>query len=143
MVSEISLFLRALRLVRLAQQVSAEPVDLVARRMLEQPWLPRNLSPPSAARAAGRASRWWSRLTTGLDSCLTRTLVTAVLLADRPGVVLHVGFRPSEGSGAPHDGHAWLTLEGRDLPEASTTAEPGEPYTELRTIPLARDGGEG
>lgn len=143
MVTELSLFLRALRLARLAQQVSAEPVDLVAQRMLEQPRLPCHLPPGSAARAAGRASRWWSRLTTGLDSCLTRTLVTGVLLSDRPGVVLHVGFRPSEGRGAPHDGHAWLTLEGRELPEASTTAEPGEPYTEVRAIRLARDGGEG
>lgn len=141
--TELGLFLQALRLARLAQWVSAQPVDLVARRMLGLPLLPCRLSLPSAALAAGRASRWWSRLTTGLDSCLIRTLVTGVLLADRPGVVLHVGFRPSGGTGAPHDGHAWLTVDGRELPQGSTAPEPGEPFTEVRAIQLERAGEEG
>ena len=138
----IGLFLKALQLARLAQRVGAEPVDQVAQRMMNRPRLPRNLPPRSAALAAGRASRWWSRLTAGMDSCLTRTLVTGVLLSDRPGVVLHVGFRPAVGTGAPHDGHAWLTVEGRDLPQASMAPPPGEPFTEVRAIPLARDKGE-
>ncbi len=135
---EIVLFLRALRLVRLAQQVSTRPVDQVARRMTELSWLPRNLSPRAAGVAADRAGRWWSRLTTGRNSCLIRTLVTGAMLADRPGVVLHVGFRPSTGNGVLHDGHAWLTVDGRDMPEGSSATGPGEPYTESLAIPLAR-----
>jgi len=134
----LGLFFQALRLTKLAQQVRQRPVDQVARRMTALARLPGNVSGEAAVLAARRAASWWSRLAGGLDSCLVRCLVVGTLLSDRPGIVLHLGFRAATGAGSPHDGHAWLTREGRDLPWAVTDAEPGEPFTGVRVIPLSR-----
>ncbi len=134
----LGLFFQALRLAKLAQQVRHRPVDQVARRMTALAWLPGNVSGEAAVLAAIRAAGWWSRLTAGLDSCLVRCLAVGALLSDRPGIVLHLGFRATTETGSPHDGHAWLTMEGRDLPWAVVTVEPGEPFTEVRAIPMSR-----
>jgi hypothetical protein len=137
--SEITQFIQALRLARLAQQVNRRPVEQLAVKMTRLRGLSGAISPDEAILAARRACRWRSRLAGGLDSCLTRSLVAGALLAHRPGLQLHFGFRPSaEGTATIHDGHAWLTLDGELLADDPPPEGGLESFTELKTISLTR-----
>lgn len=93
------------------------------------------VAPERVARAAARASRLAARMLGGLDSCLTRSLVTGAALASRGRVELHVGFRPSTDERTV-DGHAWVTLEGRVVGERQL---PDKVYE--RTVVIAFDEG--
>lgn len=62
----------------------------------------------------------------GLDSCLTRCLVTASVACRRGSKsVLHIGFRPNLDPDALPLGHAWVTMDGENVTDtdgASDTA---------------------
>jgi len=107
-VREIALFLQALRLSVKAQRVRRQPLGSVVDALARTRFLPRGVGTGEAARAAIRACSRVQRWARGLDSCLTRSLVAGALLADRPDVALHVGFREARTSPL-HEGHAWVT----------------------------------
>jgi hypothetical protein len=60
----------------------------------------------------------------GLDSCLTRCLVTASV-AHRHGSksVLHIGFRLNPDPDALPLGHAWVTMDGENVTDAAGAAD--------------------
>ncbi len=133
---EIALFLHALRLAAKVQGVRTRPLDEVVRDLVRTRRLPRASGADEASRAAGRACARVRRWAGGLDTCLTRSLVAGALLADQAGVVLHGGFRGAV-AGAPADGHAWVTLDGRDVTPANDGAHAG-PFLEALQLPLSR-----
>ncbi|HVN76622.1 MAG TPA: lasso peptide biosynthesis B2 protein [Thermoanaerobaculaceae bacterium] len=137
-VREIALFLHALRLSVKAQRVQRRSLEDVAGALVRTRPLPRGVGADAAARAAGRACSRVKRWAGGLDTCLTRSLVAGALLADRPGVVLHVGFR-GQATGPLHEGHAWVTLDGRNVTDARDGEHAG-PFTEALRVPLRRGG---
>ncbi len=133
---DLCLFFEALALQGLAQRISREPVDAVARA-LGRAWVPlRTSTPGRAAAAARRAGVRGARWAGWLDTCLTRSLVAAALLDGSRRVVLHVGFRPGEDG---TDGHAWLSVDGRRL-ELSTPPGSQLPWEETLTLTI-RNGG--
>ena len=133
---EIRLFLHALRLSLKAQRIRRRPLADVAASLTRTRPLPRGVATDEAVRAAGRAGLRVRRWAGGLDSCLTRSLVAGALVADRPDVVLHVGFR--EARTAPlHEGHAWLTLGDHNVTDAADE-EHTAPFTEALRVPLRR-----
>jgi hypothetical protein len=113
---EAVLTVRALPLARGAQRVAhGVPLPDVMARLCRRP--PKAaLAPPTwAAPAADRACRLLAATGHGRDTCLVRSLVLAALLADRPGVVLHValGRVPGPEPIPSLEGHAWVTIDGR------------------------------
>ncbi len=133
---EVALFLHALRLSVKAQRIRRQAIGDVVARLVGTRLLPHRVSPGEANRAARRACLRVGRWAGGLNSCLTRSLVAGALLADRDDVALHVGFRQAKPA-PPHEGHAWVTLAGRNV----TDGEGGDhepPFAELLTFPLRR-----
>ena len=57
------------------------------------------------------------------------------LLADREGVVLHLGFCLGNTGAGSADGHAWLTLNGDPLLDPETG---GAAYVESLRLPMRR-----
>lgn len=108
----------------------------MASRLLALGSLPRGVDPDAAWVAAARGSRYRSRWRGGLDTCLVRALVAGTMVADRDGVVLHVGFRPDPCGVARVDGHAWVSVDGRTwgLPAAPL----GESYDAALDLRLHR-----
>jgi len=104
-----------------SQQVRHRPVVDVIHDLLGSTWLPRAV----LARFGG------------LDSCLTRALVLGALVSDQDDVVLHLGFRPSTQLRAPIDGHAWLTVQNRNVSD-DTALLCGNPYTIATSIVMRR-----
>jgi hypothetical protein len=139
MIYQLALFAHALRLGYQARRLRLQPVSEVAQRMLAFRGLPRQVPPAEAQRAAARACRRLERWLDGVDSCLTRSLVAGVLLADRAEVVLHVGFRSVRGSpGLSADGHAWLTLGGEAVGEPHPEKAIEAPFSRVFEVPLSR-----
>lgn len=137
---EIVLFLHALRLAMKAQRVRSRALDEVAAEMASAGHLPCGVAVGEAVRAAGRACtrvRRWGR---GLDSCLTRSLVAGTLLADRPEVFVHVGFRPTV-AGTVAEGHAWVSVGG-EVVGVTTPPDHAGPFVESLQLPMHR-GGDG
>ena len=112
--ADLLVFARALDLARRAQEVRRTPIEAVVRELLHHRGRPTKLSVPDLSLATRRATRRWARWGRGLDTCLIRSLVLGALIADRGRVVLTVGFRPGDDANVP-EGHAWLTLDGREL----------------------------
>jgi len=130
------LHLSALRLAVTAQRVRKTRVDALAPLLLAAGYLPSDVEPAAATRAAARASRLLGLLG-GLDSCLVRSLVLASLLSDQPGVVVHFGFRPGD---ADTEGHAWVSLNDDVLGFAEDEHSNPERYTIAHSLPLQRPG---
>jgi hypothetical protein len=130
------LFLDAFRLAGHAQEVARAPLPDVASRLLALGGLPRGADPDAAWVAAARGCRYRCRWRGALDTCLVRALVAGTLVADRDGVVLHVGFRPAPSGVARLDGHAWVSVNDQawGLPAASL----GESYDAALDLRLHR-----
>ncbi len=88
---------------------------------------------------AAKATVWAHRrfaASVGLrDSCVSRSLVVAALVAGHPGATLHLGFRAAGDKGV--EGHAWVcvgdhTIGGMDPGEA------GQAYIQLFQLELQR-----
>ncbi len=137
-VREMALFLQAFRLSLKAQHVQTDALDQVAAEMTSAGFLPRGVDVGEAVRAAGRACSRVGNWFQGLDSCLTRALVAGALLADRPEVFVHVGFR-APASGSFTDGHAWVSVEGEEVGVATPPDHAG-PFVESRRLPMRRAG---
>lgn len=130
----IPLYLAALRLALGAQRVRRQRVDEVIPTLLRAGYLPQGSDSSTAARAASRASRLLG-LFGQLDSCLIRSLVLGSLLSDRPGVLIHFGFRAGDRD---TEGHAWISLNGRVLGFSDDEHSNPERYTIARSLPLQR-----
>jgi len=132
-----------LRTLPIAWQSATVAKPRTIARLLEtltaRAGLPVGQAPARCRCAAARASRLLGGLGR-LDSCIVRSLVVAVLLSDRPGVRLHVGFgshEPGDGGQAEVVGHAWVTLDGELVSEtASSMTAP--PYTEAKVYEVRR-----
>ena len=131
----IFLFINALRLAWVAQAIQSRPLPEVITRLEALRWLPRGVDEAAARRATLRACGRLARWTGGLDTCLIRALVLGTLLADREGVVLHLGFRPGSPGTGMASGHAWLTLNGKPWLDPQTG---GAPYVESLQLPMRR-----
>ena len=112
--SDVLVFARALDLARRAQMVRRAPIEAVVLELMRHRGRSTKLSVADLALATRRATRRWARWGRGLDTCLIRSLVLGALIADRGRVVLTVGFRAGDDATVP-EGHAWLTLDGREL----------------------------
>lgn len=134
----VVLFLHALRLSWKAQHIRSNPIHVVARGLLETRFLPTKAGTVEAELATGRAGKFVARFAKGLNSCLTRSLVAGAILAYRDGIVLHVGFRPGNGVGAAHEGHAWLTLQGEYVNDPLDGQAQNGPFVESLRLPLRR-----
>lgn len=140
---EVVLFVHALRLSAAAQGVKSGPLPAAAARLAGMGHLPRGVGPEDAWRAAVRGGTRLARWRGALDSCLTRALVVAALLADREEVAIHVGFRSGQkaildAGSALHEGHAWVSVAGAAVtPEEGGDAHHG-PYMEVLRIPVRR-----
>jgi hypothetical protein len=140
---ELALFVHALRLSAAAQEVKTGPLPAAAARLAGMGRLPRGVAPEDAWRAAVRAGTRLARWRGALDSCLTRALVVAALVADRDEVAIHVGFRRGQSAildagTALHEGHAWVSVDGVAVtPESGGDAHRG-PYMEVLRIPVRR-----
>jgi hypothetical protein len=132
-VRDLLLFASALPLARWAQRVRDTRLpDVVAEMARRGPRSP-EIAADRLAWAAGRATARWARWFGGLDTCLTRSLVTGSLLSGHGEVVLHLGFRPGEADDAV-DGHAWITLNGEPVGADGHLAE--ERYERTMSIPF-------
>lgn len=127
-------YLSALRLALVAQGVRRHRVDEIIPRLLGTGYLPRTVDSRTATRVAWRTSRLLG-LFGGLDSCLVRSLVLGTLLSDRPGVFIHLGFRPGE---ADTEGHAWVSINDRVLGFSDDEQDNPQRYTIARSLPLQR-----
>lgn len=134
----IQLYSSALRLALAAQEVRKTRVDSVIPKLLTAPYLPNGADPAEAARAAGRACRLLGYLNL-LNSCLTRSLVLGSLISDRPGVVIHIGFRPQETNTG---GHAWISLDEQIFGFNDEEQNNFERYTIARSLPMQRPSGK-
>ena len=132
---DIFLFVNALRLAWIAQTIQSRPLPKVIARLETLRWLPCGADAEAARRATLRACRRLARWTGALDTCLIRALVLGALLADREGVVLHLGFRPGNAGAGSADGHAWLTLNGEPILDPETG---GAAYVESLRLPIRR-----
>jgi hypothetical protein len=122
----------ALPLVWRAQRVIDTPLgEVVAALPRPVPWSAAD--PERVALAAGRASGGWRRCFGGINSCLTRSLVTGAMLAARGEVELHVGLQPGDGDQAV-DGHAWITIDGVPVGADGMTAE--QRFTRIVSVPF-------
>ena len=137
---EISLLLHALRLCWLTRRVRSTPLTRVVQCLLRARFLPSGADLTQAERAAARACNLMARLRLGFNTCLTRCLVVGAMLSDREGLVLHVGFRPSIPNGGGHAGHAWLTLDERQISEFVNqhNGAEAEVFVEALRLPLRR-----
>ncbi len=136
--TDLVLFGHAVRLALIAREVRVRPLSEVAARLRWVRFLPRATNPKAAYRAAGRACARLARALGGLDTCLTRSLVTGALLAlSCKRVELHVGFRPDGTTAARVDGHAWVTADGELLGDEAPGS--GEPFTSIVCIPMHRE----
>jgi hypothetical protein len=133
---DIHLFLVAFRLAGQAQAVTHAPLPDVVDRLLAGKDLPRGADPETTWIAAARGSRLRASWRGGLDTCLVRALVAGTLLADRGGVVLHVGFCP-DPCGTPRAlGHAWLSVGDQTWGLPATLS--GEAYSAALDLPMRR-----
>ena len=134
----VVLLVHALRLSWKAQRIRSSSLSLVVERLLATRFLPRAPGTEEASQAAGRACRLLSRFAGGVNTCLTRSLVTGTMLAERGGIVLHVGFRMGQGSGMAHEGHAWITVQGEHVSDPLNTDPHNRAFVESLRLPLRR-----
>lgn len=131
------LLLSAWRLHSMAQRLAAGGSWVETRdRLLAARGLPADASPADALWAAGWAARVARRLTARRDTCLLRSLVAGVLVADSPDVAVRVGVRRPWRSGDLLDGHAWLTVADREV--SRIRAASGAGFEEVVALPLER-----
>jgi hypothetical protein len=99
--------------------------------------LPLSVGEAEGHRAVERAASRLGRF--GItDTCLIRSLALAALLSDRHSVQLHLGFRPNSSPEAVLAGHAWVTLEGRAIPDDGATLIDGRPCDEMAILAAVR-----
>ncbi|MCG6963854.1 MAG: lasso peptide biosynthesis B2 protein [Acidobacteria bacterium] len=132
---DLVLFSEALIVARVASRVTSRPIPEVARAVMRTPVIVRTTDSRRAVRAAGRATSRLARRGAGLDTCLTRALVTAALLPRRSAVTLRIGFRPPSQASAV-DGHAWLAVDGEDLEIMIPPGDAGQRHTQVLKIPM-------
>ena len=112
----------------------------VLERLCRTAYLPRSVNEIDADRAIYRAAHRLAKGGLG-NTCLTRSLGLAALLADQEGVYLHLGFRPSEEPEVALKGHAWVSVGNRIVPDESATRVDGEPCAEVAKLPARRGFG--
>lgn len=133
---ELRLFLHALRLAWVARRIrGATPLVRVLEELNRVPFLPRQVQPRSAVRAATRACVRMRRWLGGLDTCLVRAMVAGSLLSDRDGVVLHLGLLPPYTDADDAAGHAWLSVHGQIV---EVTGDHSSRYPEIHRIEIRR-----
>jgi hypothetical protein len=132
---DVVVFLFAATLaVRAGDVYRGAPLLRVVARLMAQPLLPFKCNPNEARRAALRALRYLSKLRLVTDTCVARSLVVGVLLSHLPNVRLHIGFDVAGGRETAPSGHAWVTVDGVNVSDAS----PARDYSEATSIELRR-----
>jgi hypothetical protein len=134
---DLTLLALSLPIAWKAQKVYSRPLEIVATELSRGRWLPGTNDVGRARCAAARACRFLSRLTGARHTCLTRSLVTGALLAGRPGVELHIGFK-APGGDAVVDGHAWVTVDGHSASGGSVSEVQEASYGKVVSIPMRR-----
>lgn len=132
---DLVLFSEALVVGRVARRVTSRPIPEVVRAVMRTTVIVRTGDPRRAVRTAWRATSWLARRGAGVDTCLTRALVTAALLPRHCALTLRIGFRPPSGA-LPVDGHAWLAVDGEDLEIMIPPGEAGQRHTQVLEIPM-------
>jgi hypothetical protein len=136
---QLYLFAHALRLSWRAQKLKrGVPLAQLVEQLTASSFLPRRVDPANAWRSTVRSSRRLKTYLNGLDTCLVRSLVVGTLLSDQPKVFLHIGARISDENRDPLQGHSWVSLDERVIPDGSDRHESGEAYREILALPLAR-----
>jgi hypothetical protein len=107
----------------------ATVTDSLAKLLQKAPRWSAALSTREVSCAAARAGRIIARFGR-LDSCLTRSLVCATLVADRSRMYLNIGFRWDAGTVV---GHAWLSIDGKNISDVAPQSISSE-YRVLRAI---------
>lgn len=101
----------ALRASRLARTT---PLTQALGVLLSRPPSWSGLDQDTAACAVGRAVHA-ARFLGGLDTCLTRALLLASLLREQADTSVHIGFRTDKSQLGTVNGHAWVTVNGRNV----------------------------
>jgi len=136
MTHRLHLLTSAWRLHGAAQRLASdESLPATRAAMLAQPHLPIGATPRDALWAARWAARLRRRLLGQLDTCLVRSLVAGVLVADGPAVVVRVGVRRPATDCGLLNAHAWLTVADREI---FTTAESADHFEEVLVLPMER-----
>jgi hypothetical protein len=136
---QLYLFAHAVRLSWKAQKLKrGVPLGQLVEQLTALALLPRGVDPANAWRSTVRASRRLRTYLNGLDTCLVRSLVVGTLLSDQPDVRLHIGARIAEENSDPLQGHSWVTLDDRVIPDRSDRHESGEAYQEILAFSLQR-----
>lgn len=137
---EIVLFLHALRLARAAQAIDRATLPDLVSRLPRLRGLPRGVDPDDALRATLRAVSRGERRFGWVGTCLVKALVLSSLLSDRADVALVLGVRKGEGP-SPVDGHAWVTVGGRQISLLGAVEAEEEGYVTMTALPVrARRG---
>jgi hypothetical protein len=110
------------------------PLLRVVAGLMAPALFPLKCTPNEARRAALRALRYLSKLRLVRDTCLARSLVVGVLLSHLPNVRLHIGFDVAARRETTPSGHAWVTVDGVNVSDAS----PARDYSEATSIELRR-----
>ncbi len=126
----------AFRLTSTAQNIRCQNLHIVRKQLGNMVKYAVNDDIKTISRTVLRTSRIVSRITGSLDSCIVHCLVAGALLAKRPNLVLHIGFRPGES--LTTDGHAWLTLDGTPVLSHDSDEEILS-FTKVMELPLSEN----
>lgn len=122
-----------MRLALLAQRIRQQPIADVATTLCAHAPGYASHSPEAAVCAMLRASQRLGKLPWLLDTCLTRCLVAAALMPDLGERKIHIGFRAGSDCATSHEGHAWLSLNGRVVYDGGDDMD-GHEYVEVRSV---------
>lgn len=133
-------YLGAIRLLLGAQAVyRGVTMESALTRLTRQALLPSDLTVAQAKCGIRRATRRLSRTRWFHDGCLVRAIALSVLIADRPGVLIHIGFSGGNpGDGEPRAlGHAWVSCRGVIVSD-ERGADVGHAYFEAKQLVVHR-----
>lgn len=133
--ADLVVFAGALSLFRAADMVREKPITAVLPSMNRQRPAIRTEDVDRAVRASQRAGPRAARWFGTLDTCLTRTMVAAILLGNRSQTRLAIGFRPSLKE-RTIDGHAWLAIGESSYQLTNPGDLDDRPYSCLAEIPI-------
>lgn len=131
----VKLTIIAILLALKVRKISHTPLDRLIIDLAATRGLPRASRITDAATATQIACRLVGRLGL-LNTCITRSVVMGTLIADRPNVTIHIGFRPSESHQT--EGHAWLTCNDKLIPLFAGEADEVRQYQRTLSFPLQR-----
>lgn len=134
MIDAVHAFRPTLTAGRLAERMS---VDQALHQLLctARPW-PVAVPGLRITRAVHRCGRLAAQLGS-LNSCLSRSLAIAALAANRKRVQLFIGFRADAASARSILGHAWVTVDGRNLSDPPGSAVNTSIYAISRSFPIS------